>query len=92
MADSTPTTQQLSGNGPGQAIPIGNSPLTSVQLSGTFTADVDIEVSNNGTVWVLQETLSAPGLVNVTLDAAQARVNVRNYIAGPIDVNWHQVS
>jgi hypothetical protein len=69
------------------AVPVSAGALA-VQLSGTFSATLQIEQSVNGATWVGAATLSAPGISNFTLSGSRfLRVRASSYTSGPVTVN-----
>jgi hypothetical protein len=91
---NTTRSEVFTANATGEVIPIGNSPLKSVQIAGTFTASVAIQLSNDATLqdWYTWKTYTAAVMEDIDVDAASARAVVSGYVNGPVEVHWHQVS
>lgn len=72
--------------GPSEAVDLQGRTRFAVQGTGTFSAQVKIEVSLDGENWVEQGTaFTAAGLQNLTIAAKFVRVNVSGYTSGTIE-------
>jgi len=93
MSTFTTTSQSLSANGAGAAVPIGNSPLKSLQIFGTFSATWTLEISNNNQNW-FPTSIAGTGaaLENIDHDAGWARVVLSNYVSGAVGAAFCQLS
>lgn len=84
-ADLLPSTTVLGGS------------RVSVQLSGTFSATIEVQVSNDGAAWVAIETasvaatgtpltsLTAAGVYAGSFTARFLRVHVTGYVSGTVN-------
>jgi len=61
----------------------------SVQVSGTFVANIDIEGSNDGATLFekMGTTITAPGMYDVPIYAENLRLNVTGHTSGTIDAD-----
>jgi len=72
--------------GPSKAVDLQGRTRFSVQATGTFSAQIKIEVSLDGENWVEQgAALAAAGLQSFALAAKFVRVNVSAYTSGTIE-------
>jgi hypothetical protein len=52
------------------------------QISGTFTATIDIEGSLDGTNWITLMTISSAALLNIPQSLSHIRTNTTAYTSG----------
>jgi hypothetical protein len=72
--------------GPSEAIDLQGRTRFTIQATGTFSAQVKIEVSLDGENWVEQgAALTAAGLQSLALAVKYLRVNVAGYTSGTIE-------
>jgi hypothetical protein len=59
----------------------------SVQVSGTFVADIQLQISNDGEHWVdFGSVITTAGITEVDLYSAQIRAEIDNYVSGSVNV------
>lgn len=83
------TLGSFTGTGAGTAQNVAALETVRVHVSGTFVADVDVEISfDQGTTWALWQQLTAAGLANELPPVGRVRINISAFTSGTVVTNF----